>query len=133
MSLCRKCDRCGGFWEPLDTDTEPYDGWIEKVKVTDAQTVTKKMLVQRRQRLDLCPKCLEDFEHFMEGTPLATDILKEENQWNKPAETPEEMEEELRNEPRSNLDDLIRLNTKQVNTWLKELHKCRNSHQEHGL
>ena len=132
MSLCRKCDRCGGYYDPIDADTKPY-GWIEELKVTDGNHASEQMIMWRRSRMDLCHKCLEDFEHFMEGTPLATDILKEENQWSKPAETPKEMEEELQREARSNLKSMKELDTKQVNAWLESVYGAQNSHKEHGL
>lgn len=76
MANARQCDRCGLYFNPLRIDhlmcRFRNPAFISKEDAK--QNKVGSYLLQHEPPdaiMDLCPKCAEDFELFMDNTPLA--------------------------------------------------------------
>lgn len=77
MAYARKCDRCGTLYDPLSFKNEMMVQFRNPVfvKADDIRECRiRGRLLENEPAdalVDLCPKCSEDFELFMDNYPLA--------------------------------------------------------------
>ena len=77
MSKALKCDRCGYFYRPDEEEKETV--FIPRIAWRNAKSVKEQKVTRGMDEIDLCPRCAEDLQLFLEGNPLTlrTDICEE--------------------------------------------------------
>lgn len=76
MANAKQCDRCGRYFNPLTIERMmcKFYNPIYQSKTDVDENKVGSFLLQHESpdaMVDLCPKCAEDFELFMNNMPLA--------------------------------------------------------------
>lgn len=64
MSLARKCDRCGDYYEPESRHIPNLGGTVNAIRLMDLK-YTNGMYDQPCKLYDLCPRCLYELEIWL--------------------------------------------------------------------
>ena len=62
MAVAKKCDRCGKFYEHYPTGNK-----MEYNAIRRLCTAANNYINREEVSIDLCPKCMEEFDKFMIG------------------------------------------------------------------
>lgn len=85
MASCKKCDRCKTFYEHYGREdySEPvhhYNGMANAMCFCFETSVEGN--VYNKTMRDLCPSCLDDLIHFMNGADIVSAIRTTEDKNN---------------------------------------------------
>ena len=71
MAIARKCDRCKKLYEYYPIGIK--GGKIQRNAVRRCTVLSSGYLDSEDDNLDLCPKCMEEFDEFMIGGKFGND------------------------------------------------------------